>query len=421
MSADKQYVVRTAQPVKGYPGIERQQISGNAAAALAFSQIDEWLRKRFGSKGPITERAVTWGDLVEKGFARLTDANGNPIAPGVPLPGTPGPDPIIVPEPQDPAEDTRVPPPPSGLVAYAAMASVILEWDQPTFDYFGRAEIWRADTNNLAAAVNIGQTESFIYADTIGQTEVTYFYWVRFISAAGRPGPFNAAQGVEATTGKVEEGNIAAQAITADKLAANSITVANAALANAVVTTAKIDDLAVTDAKIASLAVGKLTAGAIAAGQYIRSANYAPGSVGFNIDASGQAEFYNIVARGDIQASSVVANIAMSAPTINGGTINSGVLNGGLLRGSQVPTNVIDLNAAAGGIFLRAGAFTYYGPYAGSHYPLELRNDGSAFLARGAVSGGQLLASGTAGWSNTDAPQITLNTDPGTDPGNSGP
>lgn len=81
------------------------------------------------------------------------------------------------------------------------------------------------------------------------------------------------------------------------------------------ITNAKIANLAVDNAKIADLSVAKLTAGNIATGQYIRSSNYVSGTSGFNIDASGAAQFNNVTVRGTVYASAGTFAGSLSAAT----------------------------------------------------------------------------------------------------------
>lgn len=90
--------------------------------------------------------------------------------------------------------------------------------------------------------------------------------------------------------------------------------------------TALIKDGTITNAKIGTMSVDKLTGNTAAfvsanitngsitnakIGSFIQSNNYAAGSSGWAINKSGSAEFQNILARGDIQASSLKANTVM--------------------------------------------------------------------------------------------------------------
>jgi hypothetical protein len=82
---------------------------------------------------------------------------------------------------------------------------------------------------------------------------------------------------------------------------------------NGTISTAKIADLAVDNAKIANLTVDKLLAGNIATGQYLRSSNYVSGTSGFNLDATGAAEFQNVTVRGTVYATAGTFTGAVTA------------------------------------------------------------------------------------------------------------
>ncbi len=188
---DARTLSRTQQP-RRYAGIERVQFPGNPGATTALSQIDETLRRFFGNRGPFLERAVTWADLVGSGVVRVNIPASGGSAPG---------DPIVTPGAGTGEEDdSRIPPAPTGLTASAAFVTIILEWVPAQFSFYGHTEIWRSSTNNLAEATNVGETQAALYPDAVGQSSVTYYYWIRFISKTGRPGPFNAVPGVSATT-----------------------------------------------------------------------------------------------------------------------------------------------------------------------------------------------------------------------------
>lgn len=212
---------------------------------------------------------------------------------------------------------------------------------------------------------------------------------------------------------------------------------------NGTITNAKIANLAVDDAKIASLAVGKLIAGSIAVGEYIQSTDYIANVQGWRINGAGNAEFGsgsfrgNIVATGGAIGGSIIgADFIRSSTyaaggfgwrfdsggtgqiggfTVGGDSIYSGnylagvsgwrigndgstqfgdiLLIGGTIRNASDSFRM-DMNATGSTLLLRAGPLTYYGPYAGTHYPVEIRADGGAFFGRGVVAGGQLKASG---------------------------
>lgn len=86
---------------------------------------------------------------------------------------------------------------------------------------------------------------------------------------------------------------------------------------NGTINNAKIANLAVDNAKIASMSVDKLTAGSIAVGQHIQSTGYVPGSAGWRIDGSGNAEFSNVTVRGTVVGSTITGG------TITGATVRT--------------------------------------------------------------------------------------------------
>lgn len=102
-------------------------------------------------------------------------------------------------------------------------------------------------------------------------------------------------------------------------LAAGSIAVGSAAIANGAILNAMIADATIDNAKIANVSVSKLTAGSLAVGQHITSTNYTAGSTGWIIQASGFAEFSNVVIRGATYTGTIYAN----AGTIGGITITA--------------------------------------------------------------------------------------------------
>jgi len=75
-----------------------------------------------------------------------------------------------------------------------------------------------------------------------------------------------------------------------------------------------IEDATITSAKISDLTFDKITAGTntasltIGSGGYIQSANYSPGSAGFKISGSGDAEFNDVTVRGALIGSNIDAN-----------------------------------------------------------------------------------------------------------------
>ena len=97
---------------------------------------------------------------------------------------------------------------------------------------------------------------------------------------------------------------------------------------NGSITNAFIANATIEDAKISTLNVTKLTAGTMSTGVHIRSTNYIAGSQGFNIPATGTAEFSNVVVRGEVHATTGTFSGNLSGSTITGTTGTfSGSLN----------------------------------------------------------------------------------------------
>lgn len=124
----------------------------------------------------------------------------------------------------------------------------------------------------------------------------------------------NAVTANEIAAGAVTASELSAGAVVAGKLAASAIVAGDGVIANAAITNALIANLAVDNAKIASLAVSKLTGGTMQVGAFVQSTNYVAGTSGFNIPASGAAEFSGVTVRGTVVA---------TAGSIGGININS--------------------------------------------------------------------------------------------------
>lgn len=337
----------------GFTGLDRVTFADNATATRAFEQLNQILSTRFGKRSPFAERAVTWADLQQYGFATLKTPSGGiiNIDGGVTFP-----DPIPV--PADPAQDPSVPPAPAGLTVTGAVVTMILDWTTPAFSYFGFTEVWRASADNLSLAVKIGQTNAALYADAVGQESTTYFYWIRHVSKAGNAGPYNSSAGTSSVTSAGGAAAIADGSITTVKLASLAVSsakiadgaIVNAKIGTAAITNANIADLAVTDAKIASLSVGKMTAGALAVAQFIQSFSYNPGVAGWRIHADGSAEFNSVSVRGTVTAA------IPGYPTVEfGNDVGPGTGHYGLsLSGTDF--NNIFLRRADGIVFFRVNS-----------------------------------------------------------------
>ena len=262
MTTSKQTGLRRTE----LPAVERVRFQ-DAAASRAWESMRQVLDTRFGKGGSKLDKSVTWGDLVEAGIANMRLPNGKLIAvtdgDGTFMPSAP---PVI----------DGIPPAPTGLTVSPGLATVFLQWDKPEFNYFGYAEIFRSTSNNQSTAVSIGQTTSWMYSDPVGSAGETFYYWVRFVSVGGKPGPFNSVEG--------ESGNVSLDptylidVLSADNPNAllwkvDQPTVINGVecppgvyirdlyLANGIIGRAQIGLAAIDDARISSLSAAKVTFG----------------------------------------------------------------------------------------------------------------------------------------------------------------
>lgn len=135
-----------------------------------------------GRKGNGLDRAVLVRDLHDLGIARVTtNGQGRAIANYTPPTINTG---EIVEMPEAPKTEYM-----SGIDA------VFISWDEPVFQGFLYAEIFRGKTNNVKDAVLLDRTAGILYADNVGWADVPvtggYYYWVRFVNTNGEFGPFD--------------------------------------------------------------------------------------------------------------------------------------------------------------------------------------------------------------------------------------
>lgn len=200
-----------------------------------------------GRRGDGLDRYPTLRELESKGLIRVLKKN--PVTVGEEQP------PEIDFLPPDGPISFKPPPVPTGFAATPAVISVILDWDDPESKYRNHSytEIWRAGVDDIGQAVRVGTSNSFVWADDIGDAGGTYYYWIRFVSRANIKGPFNAVAGTVAIPDPADTSQIADLAITSAKIA--DLAVVNAKIANATITEAKIGDAEISTAKIQLAAI----------------------------------------------------------------------------------------------------------------------------------------------------------------------
>jgi hypothetical protein len=99
------------------------------------------------------------------------------------------------------------PPAPSGVEASGALANIIVTWGKPIYAGHAYAEIYAAEELEDGSAPVIGDAELIgmapgtVFVHNLGAA-ATRWYWVRFVNIAGEAGPYNATDGIEASTGQ---------------------------------------------------------------------------------------------------------------------------------------------------------------------------------------------------------------------------
>lgn len=164
--------------------------------------LKELVEVREGISGDPLDRVVTFRDLYTNGLLNTSGA-----VPRVQIPSVTG----LLSLPPVPSVSSEFLPPPAvgNLVAIGALANVLLTFDTPVYTGHAYTEIWRAGTDDLGAAALIGTTNSGVYADNLGETGATRYYWARNVNQANVSGPYNAVAGTSATTGVVESTDLA--------------------------------------------------------------------------------------------------------------------------------------------------------------------------------------------------------------------
>ncbi|OEZ90730.1 phage tail tip fiber protein [Duganella phyllosphaerae] len=94
------------------------------------------------------------------------------------------------------ALDLRPPPAPTGLVTTGQPAAIRLNWAAAPANYanLDYTEIWRAGVNDFGQAAPVGRADGREFTDPVGPGK-TLYYWIRYVSRAAIPGPFNNSTG----------------------------------------------------------------------------------------------------------------------------------------------------------------------------------------------------------------------------------
>lgn len=132
-----------------------------------------------GRKGNGLDRAVLVRDLYNMGIAKATQGVQGKTIPAYTPPVTE----------QKNLADT----PESPSTTYTAgIDAIFITWDEPIFQGFLYAEIYRGINSNLNDAVLLDRTTGITYVDNVGWGNTPsaggYYYWVRFVNTNGERG-----------------------------------------------------------------------------------------------------------------------------------------------------------------------------------------------------------------------------------------
>ena len=155
--------------------------------------IRESIEVSEGERGDPLDRSVKVRDLVDAGVTDyvLTRRGSGQYA--------------NLTAPSDQGVITLTPPTPQNLTASPTTANIYLSWDRPNYSFHAYTEIWRSTEDNLSTAIDIGASpDGMIFADAV-RSGITYYYWIRFVSFAGKKSEFNAVDGTEATAAVAPE------------------------------------------------------------------------------------------------------------------------------------------------------------------------------------------------------------------------
>lgn len=189
--------------------------------------------------------------------------------------------------------DSTIPSNVGGLTMSAGLRTVVLSWtdvvDADVINGNGTYEVQLATNSGFSSGLRTARKSGTVHSWGDLSPNTTYYARVRAVDSSGNTSA-SWSSTVSATTGQAGTQDIAADAITANLIQADAITAS------------KIDAGAVTTSKLAadSVTAAKLASIVMEVGKYIQSTTYSSGVSGWRINASGSAEFANIIARGTI-------------------------------------------------------------------------------------------------------------------------
>lgn len=300
--------------------------SVDAAVRNPFTRMREAIQTLLGLRGDGLDAAMTFRGAQTIG---LLDSTGAPTS-------------------ISPTADLTAPPTVTGLTVTAGFANVFVEWDAALYTQghgHGQTNLYAAKKAStdptlpvFADAVRVFDAMGALTLAALpSDLSIRWHVWAKWQTADGveSVAPAGGTNGVSAQTGLIGNGDVSDLAIDAAKLAAGAVdllsgkVVASASFGAIAVgytvtqylltTSGVMGNLIVDNAQIANLDASKLTVGSGAIGGNLRSTSYVSGSVGWQIQPNGYAEFNNVVIRGATYTGTIYAG----AGSIGGITINT--------------------------------------------------------------------------------------------------
>ena len=232
----------------------------------AIDSLIEAVETLLGQRGDPLDRVVTFRDLYTAGVTGLKDTSGQvrywngPVSvPLVPVTGTGASDLSGYPAVSAPTT----------LTVDSTLSANILSWDTPDTPRYAYTKVFRADTDNYAAATEIGASGGGFYYDLIGSGGIAKYYWIRHTDIDGLDTALNDTDGTLGTTGYLTDPDIADGTIHGGKIQTGTLAADR-------------------------IAAGTMTAGITYTGTLvvsstgdIQSSNYSAGVAGYKFSASG--------------------------------------------------------------------------------------------------------------------------------------
>lgn len=189
--------------------------------------------------------------------------------------------------------DTVAPGGVANLTLTGYVTSILAKWDAPADTDIVGYEVQVASDSGFTSIVQTREAGGTNCLVSNLSYDIDYYVRVRAVDTSNNVGPWSAT--VSGQASRVNGGaDIVSGSITTDKLQANSVT------------------------------AGKVAAMYLEAGKYIRSTTYTAGSVGWSIDANGNAEFQNATIRGHLQTATLDTSHTLSVSgTIQSSTYSS--------------------------------------------------------------------------------------------------